>query len=147
MGMQAGSVIVDLAAERGGNCELSQADETIVAHGVTILGPTNLPGEVPYHASQMFSKNVSTFLLNMMKDGQLDIDLDDEIVSGTLTRPSKVRTSRSSSKFARYSACLPWKSHELHTTMLPTKHPDQAETPHRGWSRRVVVGANMKRGE
>lgn len=84
-GMQVGSVIVDLAAERGGNCELSQADTKIVEHGVTILGPTNLPSEVPNHASQMFSKNVTTFLLNMVEDGQLNVNLDDEIVLGTLT--------------------------------------------------------------
>ena len=61
-GMAPGSVIVDLAAERGGNCELTSADETVHAHGVTILGPTNLPATVPYHASQMFAKNITTFL-------------------------------------------------------------------------------------
>ena len=68
-GMQPGSVIVDLAAERGGNCELTVADQTIVAHGVTIMGPTNLPAEVPYHASQMFAKNVATFLQHLLKQG------------------------------------------------------------------------------
>lgn len=83
-GMEPGSVIVDLAAERGGNCELSQADEKIVAHGVTILGPTNLPAEVPYHASQMFAKNVVTFLSHLVKDGQLQCDLQDEITRETL---------------------------------------------------------------
>ncbi|MCE5268265.1 MAG: Re/Si-specific NAD(P)(+) transhydrogenase subunit alpha, partial [Planctomycetaceae bacterium] len=67
-GMAPGSVIVDLAAERGGNCELTKADERIVEHGVTILGPTNLPAELPYHASQMYAKNISTFLLNLVKD-------------------------------------------------------------------------------
>ena len=69
-GMQPGSVIVDLAAERGGNCELTVADERVVQHGVTLLGPTNLPAEVPYHASQMFAKNVATFLAHLLKDGQ-----------------------------------------------------------------------------
>jgi len=82
--MQPGSVIVDLAAERGGNCELTQAGETIVAHGVTILGPTNLPSEVPFHASQMYAKNVVTLLLHLVKDGQLTIDQQDEITRETL---------------------------------------------------------------
>lgn len=83
-GMRPGSVIIDLAAERGGNCELSKPDERVVEHGVTILGPTNLPAEVPYHASQMYAKNISTFLLNMFKKGELSINLDDEIVRDTL---------------------------------------------------------------
>ena len=65
-GMAPGSVIVDLAAERGGNCELSQADQRVVEHGVVIHGPTNLPSDIPYHASQMFSNNVTKFLLNMV---------------------------------------------------------------------------------
>ncbi|MEX0866140.1 MAG: Re/Si-specific NAD(P)(+) transhydrogenase subunit alpha [Pirellulales bacterium] len=82
--MRPGSVIVDLAAERGGNCVLSKPDETVVAHGVTILGPTNLPAEVPYHASQMFSKNLATFLLHLVADGELKLDLDDEITRETL---------------------------------------------------------------
>jgi len=82
--MQPGSVIVDLAAERGGNCELTQAGETIVAHGVTILGPTNLPSEVPFHASQMYAKNVVTLLLHLVKEGQLRIDRQDEITGETL---------------------------------------------------------------
>jgi len=82
--MPAGGVIVDLAAERGGNCELSQADQRVVEQGVTILGPTNLPAEIPNHASQMFSNNVTTFLLHLTDDGQLKLDLEDEIVRGTL---------------------------------------------------------------
>ena len=69
--MAPGSVIVDLAAERGGNCELTKADETVVAHGVTIIGPTNLPATVPYHASQMYSRNIVTFLQHLVKNGQL----------------------------------------------------------------------------
>ncbi len=82
--MRPGSVIVDLAAERGGNCELTQADQTLVEHGVTILGPTNLPSDVPQHASQMYAKNLATFLLHMTQDGKLDIDLKDQIVGDTL---------------------------------------------------------------
>ncbi len=84
-GMSPGSVVVDLAAERGGNCELTQADETIVTDsGVTILGPTNLPSTVPYHASQMYAKNISTLLLHLVKEGALAVDMDDEITAGTL---------------------------------------------------------------
>jgi len=82
--MKPGSVIVDLAAERGGNCELSQPDQTVVEHGVTIMGPTNLPAEVPQHASQMYAKNLVTFLQLMTKEGKLDIDLKDEVVRDTL---------------------------------------------------------------
>jgi NAD(P) transhydrogenase subunit alpha len=82
--MAPGSVIVDLAAERGGNCELTRTDETVVAHGVTIMGPTNLPSTIPHHASQMYSKNITTFLLHLAKGGQLQIDLADEITRETL---------------------------------------------------------------
>jgi NAD(P) transhydrogenase subunit alpha len=83
-GMAPGSVIVDLAAERGGNCELTRPDEVVVAHGVRILGPTNLPATVPYHASQMYAKNITTFLLHLLKDGATRINLDDEITRETL---------------------------------------------------------------
>jgi NAD(P) transhydrogenase subunit alpha len=82
--MPPGAVIVDLAAERGGNCELTRLDETVQKHGVTILGPTNLPAEVPHHASQMFARNISTFLLHLLEDGQVKLDLEDEIVRETL---------------------------------------------------------------
>jgi NAD(P) transhydrogenase subunit alpha len=82
--MPRGSVIVDLAAERGGNCELTRADEEVDAGGVTILGPTNLPATVPFHASQMYAKNVTSFLLHLMKDGQLSVNTDDEITRETL---------------------------------------------------------------
>jgi NAD(P) transhydrogenase subunit alpha len=82
--MMPGSVIVDLAAERGGNCELTRAGETVVHKGITILGPLNLPATVPFHASQMYSKNVQTLLLHLVKDGQLKIDTADEITSETL---------------------------------------------------------------
>ncbi len=90
-GMQPGSVIVDLAAERGGNCELTKADQTVVAHGVTIFGPTNLPATVPYHASFMYARNVTTFLTHLVKDKQLAIAADDEITRETLvTRDGQV---------------------------------------------------------
>jgi NAD(P) transhydrogenase subunit alpha len=83
-GMLPGSVIVDLAAERGGNCELTQAGQRVVHNGVTILGPLNLPAEVPQHASQMYAKNISTFLLNLVKDKQVQINMEDEIIRDTL---------------------------------------------------------------
>ncbi|MBC8355836.1 MAG: Re/Si-specific NAD(P)(+) transhydrogenase subunit alpha [Planctomycetes bacterium] len=83
-GMAPGGVIVDLATERGGNCELSQADTRVVEHGVTILGPTNLPSEIPNHASQMYSNNVTKFLLNLIKDGNVELNLEDEIIRDTL---------------------------------------------------------------
>ena len=83
-GMAPGSVVVDLAAERGGNCELTCADEVRVEHGVTILGPTNLPSTVPYHSSQMYAKNITTFLLHLVKDGRVIIDPADEIARDTL---------------------------------------------------------------
>jgi NAD(P) transhydrogenase subunit alpha len=82
--MQPGSVIVDLAAERGGNCALTKADERVVAHGVTILGPTNLASETPQHASQMFSGNVTNFLTNLVKKGEVVLNCDDEIIRETL---------------------------------------------------------------
>ncbi|MEW4490783.1 Re/Si-specific NAD(P)(+) transhydrogenase subunit alpha [Thalassoglobus sp. JC818] len=82
--MPPGGVIVDLAAERGGNCELTKSGETVVAHGVTILGPENVPSDIPRHASQMFSNNVTTFLKSLIKDGAVNVDLDDEVIAGTL---------------------------------------------------------------
>ncbi len=93
--MASGSVIVDVAAERGGNCELTQPGHTTAQHGVTILGPTNLPSEVPLHASQMYAKNITTFLLHLVKDGKLQIDRDDDITRETLvTRDGKVVNPR-----------------------------------------------------
>ena len=83
-GMAPGSVIVDLAAERGGNCELTRPDQVVVEHGVTILGPTNLPSTVPYHASQMYAKNITTFLLHLVRDGAVHVDTTDEITRDTL---------------------------------------------------------------
>jgi NAD(P) transhydrogenase subunit alpha len=83
-GMSPGSVIVDLASERGGNCELTEPGEKIVAHGVTIIGWYNLASTVPYHASQMYARNISAFLLHIVKDGKLRLDATDEIIKDTL---------------------------------------------------------------
>jgi H+-translocating NAD(P) transhydrogenase subunit alpha len=82
--MAPGSVIVDLAAERGGNCELTRTGETVVEHGVSIIGAINLASSVPYHASQMYSRNLTNFLLYQMKDGKLQHDLKDEIIRETM---------------------------------------------------------------
>jgi len=99
-GMAPGSVVVDLAAERGGNCDLTRPDEVVVHRGVTILGPSNPPALVPYHASQMYSKNITTFLAHLLgKDGAtksaLELDLADEITRETLlTRDGDVVQGR-----------------------------------------------------
>jgi H+-translocating NAD(P) transhydrogenase subunit alpha len=83
-GMAPGSVVVDLAAERGGNCELTRPGESIVESGVTIMGPLNVPSSVPYHSSQMYSRNIATLLKHLIKDGAISIDLADEITRETL---------------------------------------------------------------
>ena len=83
-GMALGSVIVDLASERGGNCELTRTGETVKEYGVSIIGAINLASSVPYHASQMFARNVATFLAYMMKDGKLQLNLQDEIIRETM---------------------------------------------------------------
>jgi NAD(P) transhydrogenase subunit alpha len=89
--MEPGSVIVDLAAERGGNCELTRAGETVVAHGVTIVGAVNLAGAVPYHASQMYARTLAAFFLHLLKGDTIPIDLEDEITRETLvTRGGEV---------------------------------------------------------
>ncbi|HEV3374465.1 MAG TPA: Re/Si-specific NAD(P)(+) transhydrogenase subunit alpha [Candidatus Acidoferrum sp.] len=94
-GMAPGSVLVDLAAERGGNCELTRAGEKFVAHGVTLIGLFNLASTVPYHASQMYAKNVTTFLLLLVKEGKLQLNTSDEIISETLlTRGGEVVNAR-----------------------------------------------------
>lgn len=82
--MQPGAVIVDLAAETGGNCELTKPGQTVVEHGVTIVGPLNLPSSMPTHASQMYSRNMINFINHIVKDGELTIDLEDEITKGCL---------------------------------------------------------------
>jgi len=93
--MAPGSVIVDLASERGGNCELTKAAETVVEHGVTIIGTFNLASSVPYHASQMYARNLSAFLLHLVRDGRLQLNLEDEIVRETLlTKDGEVFNAR-----------------------------------------------------
>ncbi|MBW3541035.1 MAG: Re/Si-specific NAD(P)(+) transhydrogenase subunit alpha [Planctomycetes bacterium] len=90
-GMAAGSVVVDLAAERGGNCEPTQPGETVKVDGVMVLGPANLPAEVPYHASEMFSRNMVSFLKNLVRGGRPALDADDEIIRETMiTRGGEV---------------------------------------------------------
>jgi NAD(P) transhydrogenase subunit alpha len=93
--MAPGSVILDLAAERGGNCELTEQGKTVIKHGVTIIGAINLASGVPYHASQMYAKNVTSFLMHIAKDQKLNLNLDDEIVRETLlTRSGEIVQSR-----------------------------------------------------
>src|SRR5213594_2362114 len=99
--MAPGSVIFDLAAERGGNCELTQTGQTIVKHGVTIIGRINIATGVPYHASQMYARNLTAFLLHLVKDGKLRLDVDDEIIRDTLvTRDGEVVNERVREFFA-----------------------------------------------
>lgn len=88
-GMRGGSVIVDLAAETGGNCELTAPGETVVVHGVSILGPVNLPSTIPYHASQMYARNIASFLQLLVKDGEFHLDLEDQIIRETLLTHNK----------------------------------------------------------
>jgi NAD(P) transhydrogenase subunit alpha len=94
-GMVPGSVIFDLAAERGGNCELTSPGETIVAHGITIIGRTNVAASVPYHASQMYARNLTSFLLNLVKDGKVRPASEDDIIRETLlTRDGEIVNAR-----------------------------------------------------
>jgi NAD(P) transhydrogenase subunit alpha len=93
--MAPGSVIVDVAAERGGNCELTQPGKLVVEHDVTLIGYINLASTVPYHASQMYSRNVASFLTHLTKDGKIVIDTSDEITRETLvTQGGKVVNAR-----------------------------------------------------
>jgi NAD(P) transhydrogenase subunit alpha len=93
--MAPGSVIVDLAAERGGNCELTRPEEVASVHGVTIVGSINLASTVPYHASQMYARNLTAFLLHLVKDGKIRTDGDDEIIRDTLlTRDGQIVNAR-----------------------------------------------------
>jgi NAD(P) transhydrogenase subunit alpha len=90
--MHAGAVIVDLAAESGGNCEVTQAGEEVEAHGVKVMGPVNLASTVPTHASQMFSRNMLTFLQHLIKDGNLKLDFQDELTAGAcVTHAGEIR--------------------------------------------------------
>jgi len=89
--MRPGSVVIDLAAERGGNCEITEPGRTVVKHGVTLVGEVNLPSTVPFHASQMYSNNIVNFLKLMINDGALDVGIDDDIVQGaTVTRDGEI---------------------------------------------------------
>ena len=83
-GMKPGSVIMDLASENGGNCELTKSDEIVVHNGVTIDGTSNIPGTMPIHASELYAKNVTAFLTYMIKDREINLDLEDEIISGAM---------------------------------------------------------------
>jgi NAD(P) transhydrogenase subunit alpha len=107
-GMAPGSVILDLAAERGGNCELTRAGETVIAHGVTIIGRINVSSGVPYHASQMYARNITAFLLHLVKDGKLRTDLDDEIIRETLlTQGGQMVNQRVREFFSQPSPVVP----------------------------------------
>jgi len=94
--MKYGSVIVDLASESGGNCELSEAGETVLAHGVQILGPSNLPTSIPVHSSQMYSKNIVTLISEFLgEDGELQLDFENDVVGpSTVTHGGEVRNER-----------------------------------------------------
>jgi H+-translocating NAD(P) transhydrogenase subunit alpha len=93
--MAPGSVIVDLASERGGNCELTKTGEVVIEHGVSIIGWINIAGRVPYHASQLYGRNLSAFLLHLVQDGKLQLNLEDEIIHSTLvTREGQIVNPR-----------------------------------------------------
>ena len=114
-----------MAAERGGNCELSEPDGRIQRHNITILGPTNLPAEVPHHASQMFSKNVTTLIQHLVSDGRFQLDQSDENTAATL---SHIKERCLNPGFARL---LVWKSFPNHPTRRlkkPTRMPNEEPT-------------------
>src|SRR3984885_9894811 len=93
--MAPGSVIVDLGSERGGNCELTKTGEVVIAHGVSIVGWINIAGRVPYHASQLYARNLSAFLLYLVQEGKLRLNLEDEIIRSTLvTREGEIVNAR-----------------------------------------------------
>ena len=83
-GMARGSIIIDLAAEGGGNCELTRPGENVDYNGVTIMGPINLASSIPYHASQMYARNITSFLQNMVKDGEINLDMEDQVIKESL---------------------------------------------------------------
>ena len=90
--MKAGSVIVDLAAEAGGNCELTEPDSVVTRYGVTIHGSLNVPSTMPVHASQMYSKNISSFLLQLVRNGKLELDFNDPVINDTsITHEGRVK--------------------------------------------------------
>jgi NAD(P) transhydrogenase subunit alpha len=94
-GMAPGSVILDLASERGGNCEITEMGKTVVKHGVTVIGAVNLATGVPYHASMMYARNITAFLTHLIKQQTLNLNLEDEIVRETLlTRGGEIANAR-----------------------------------------------------
>ena len=123
-GMRPGSVIVDLAAEGGGNCELTRPGESVSAHGVTIVGPLNLPATVPYHASQMYSRNVVAFLDNLVKDGEVDLDMEDEIIRETLL----AHQGEVISPVVRELLGLPMSTDKAHAASLQSDTPNAEGT-------------------
>jgi H+-translocating NAD(P) transhydrogenase subunit alpha len=105
--MKPGSVVVDIAAEQGGNCACTDPGRDIVAHGVTVIGPLNLPSSMPVHASQMYSKNISTLLLHLLKDGALNLNFEDDIVSGAcVTHAGEIRNQRVKDALATMSSVV-----------------------------------------
>jgi NAD(P) transhydrogenase subunit alpha len=89
--MRPGSVVVDLAAEAGGNCEATRPGESITCSGVLVHGPLNLPSTIPVHASQMYARNISNFLMQLIREGALHLDLEDTLQRSTLiTRHGEV---------------------------------------------------------
>jgi NAD(P) transhydrogenase subunit alpha len=104
-GMRPGSVIVDLAVAQGGNCELSKQDEEVVEHGVLILGPSNLAAEMPHDASTLYARNVHNLVKEMVAEGELTLDLDDEIIDGALlTHGGEVRHAPTSEMLGEVTA-------------------------------------------
>jgi len=89
--MKPGSVVVDLAGEQGGNCELSEPGETVLRHDVKILAPLNVPSTLAEHASQLYARNIESLLGLMVEDGQLELDFDDEVIAGAcITRGGEI---------------------------------------------------------
>ena len=124
-GMAGGSVIVDLAAETGGNCELTRAGETVEAHGVTIMGPVGLPATVAHHASQMYAKNVTTFVINLVKDGELALNLDDEIIKDTMvTHDGEVTNERVREALGAGAAVSPTQAGDAGAAPSPARAAD-----------------------
>jgi NAD(P) transhydrogenase subunit alpha len=94
-GMRPGAVILDMAAETGGNCELTNRGETIELNGVKVIGPVNLPGSIPHHASQMYSKNISEFLQNLLQNGEVSLNTEDPIIKDSLlTHRGEITSNR-----------------------------------------------------
>jgi NAD(P) transhydrogenase subunit alpha len=90
--MKPGAVIIDLAAEGGGNCEVTEPGEQVILNDVLVYGPLNVPGELPVHASEMYSRNLLNFLTPMIKDGEFEPDWEDEVIAGsTLTRDGEIK--------------------------------------------------------